>query len=417
MIAPFFPGEASKKGTNTTIVGLIFAVFPLVVILTSPVVGIVIPIIGPKSTLILGLILEAGAQIIFGFLDLMPNKLSFIIFCFLVRIVCGLGAATTSTSCFTLLTMTFKENLSPAMGIMETFGGFGMMAGPPIGGFLYSIGGFKLPFLAVGSLALVAMLPLYFILPNDTSENLSNKSGGKVLFQAVTTPSIAVIAITIAVGGMTLSFLDPTLQHHLQKPFHLSPTKVGLMFLIGPGVYTIVAPLCGMIADKSDSRIMIVIGSFIVGISYVLLGPTPCLPSTVFPSSLWLNGIALAILGIGVGPLCVPALADMNLSAKRYGLPEGILIQSALSSIFNSMFNVGAIAGPTLGSILVQHLGFPWASGIFGFVLFFVGFFLIIFTFLERKSKRYRTSLESNFGVAGGHSVLESDTEKKPLLG
>jgi len=62
-------------------------------------------------------------------------------------------------------------------------------------------------------------------------------------------------------------------------------------------------------------------------------------------------------------------------------------------------------------------LGFPWASGIFGFVLFFVGFFLIIFTFLERKSKRYRTSLESNFGVAGGHSVLESDTEKKPLLG
>jgi len=42
MIAPFFPGEASKKGTNTTIVGLIFAVFPLVVILTSPVVGIVV---------------------------------------------------------------------------------------------------------------------------------------------------------------------------------------------------------------------------------------------------------------------------------------------------------------------------------------------------------------------------------------
>ena len=33
-------------------------------------------------------------------------------------------------------------------------------------------------------------------------------------------------------------------------------------------------------------------------------------------SSLWLNGIALAILGIGVGPLCVPALSDMNLSAK-----------------------------------------------------------------------------------------------------
>ena len=26
------------------------------------------------------------------------------------------------------------------------------------------------------------------------------------------------VAVAIAVGGMTLSFLDPTLQHHLQEP-------------------------------------------------------------------------------------------------------------------------------------------------------------------------------------------------------
>ena len=33
--------------------------------------------------------------------------------------------------------------------------------------------------------------------------------------------------------------------------FHLSTSQVGLMFLIGPGVYTIIAPICGMIADKT----------------------------------------------------------------------------------------------------------------------------------------------------------------------
>lgn len=53
--------------------------------------------------------------ICFRFLDMMPTKVYFITYCFLIRIVSGLGAAATSTSAFTLLTRTFKDNLSPAM--------------------------------------------------------------------------------------------------------------------------------------------------------------------------------------------------------------------------------------------------------------------------------------------------------------
>ena len=46
--------------------------------------------------------------------------------------------------------------------------------------------------------------------------------------------------------------------------FNLNPTQVGLMFLIGPGVYTFVAPVCGMIADKSVRSFVLYRNIFII---------------------------------------------------------------------------------------------------------------------------------------------------------
>eukprot|EP00794_Sanderia_malayensis_P011822 gene11822-13046_t len=385
MIAPFFPGEAANKGSNTTVTGLIFAVFPLVMFVFSPVVGIMLPLVGPKFTLMCGLFVEGGSQILFGFLDLMPDGHIFIIFCFLVRVVSGLGATATSTASLTLLVQHFHENISPAMGVMETFGGFGMMAGAPIGGFLYALGGFKLPFLVLGSLIVISLFPVYWVLPSDDEDDTEEGANKGALLQALKIPAVFIVAMLTAVGGMALSFLEPTLQGHLQKPFHLNSTKIGLMFLIAPGIYAILAPLIGMVADKKDKRVIMVVGGVIMAISYILLGPTPFLPKNIIPSTLWLNGVALAVLGIGVGPFLVPGLSDMNDSAVRYGMAGDLSTHSAISGIFNAMFSIGAIAGPTVGGILVESTNFSWAAAIFGFFLLLWAVILGVFTLCERR--------------------------------
>ncbi|XP_065062785.1 MFS-type transporter SLC18B1-like [Rhopilema esculentum] len=396
MIAPFFPGEASQKGASLSTVGMIFASYPLTIFFVSPIVGILIPIAGPKTVLLLGLIIEGGTQILFGFVDMMPDKETFVAFCFLIRIVSAIGGAATSTSALTIITQTFKDNLSPAVGIMETFGGFGMMAGPPIGGLLYSVGGFKLPFLAVGILALVSSIPIYFILPKDDTRTETSETDKGALWRALKIPAIIVVAVSIVVSGIALSFLDPTLQKHLQKPFHLNSFKVGLVFLIAPGLYAILAPLFGMIADKTDKRITMSLGAIVCGISYIALGPFPLIPSAILPRTLWMNCIALALLGLGVAPLFIPALADMGESAERYGMNKGLATKSALSSIFNSMFNIGAIAGPTVGSILVERLNFGWGAGIIGFCLALTGFVILVFTFFERRTRKYKESKKTD---------------------
>lgn len=50
---------------------------------------------------------------------------------------------------------------------METFTGLGFMLGPPLGGVLYSAGGFKLPFIVLGSLLLSILPVVILILPRD----------------------------------------------------------------------------------------------------------------------------------------------------------------------------------------------------------------------------------------------------------
>ena len=54
------------------------------------------------------------------------------------------------------------------IGILEIFSGLGFAAGPPIGGALYSLGGFQLPFTVLGSLLIIAgLLSIPLIPPQD----------------------------------------------------------------------------------------------------------------------------------------------------------------------------------------------------------------------------------------------------------
>ena len=45
----------------------------------------------------------------------MPNTTTFVTYSFIIRIVSGIGAATTSTASLTLLSQTFQDNIAPAM--------------------------------------------------------------------------------------------------------------------------------------------------------------------------------------------------------------------------------------------------------------------------------------------------------------
>eukprot|EP00795_Rhopilema_esculentum_P016947 gene16947-8442_t len=407
--------EADSKGVSMTTSSLVFTTFALVSVICSPLIGALITIDGPKTVALLGLLIEGSTQILFGFTYKIQRKDLFLAATFGIRALSAVGGCASTTSALAMVANTFQSNMSPAVepaatqrmekledesgynadrendlnendddlktlddsetidiysdleeadfyiGVLETFAGFGLMAGPPIGGLLYRAGGFELPFLVVGSITLLTFFPFYFILPAMKIEK-DPKDGNMKLIQAMKIPVVFFMGIITICTGMVLSFLDPIFQRHLNNTFHLGTVKVGLVFLIWGAAYAISAPALGTLAEKTDTRYAICSGAIIYGLSFPLLGPPPFI--SAIPSALWLNCVALAIAGLGLALYMVPALSDMYKSATRYGMSADLSTQSALASIFNSALHTGMAIGASLSGLLVQHFSFAWATTI-----------------------------------------------------
>ena len=116
-------------------------------------------------------------------------------------------------------------------------------------------------------------------------------------------PVIWIMVFAVIMFTTSLSFFSPTLADHLAE-FNLSPTFVGLMFLLCQGTYTIVSPIFGIIIDRWQcGNAIMVFGSIVTTISVLFIGPSPLLN---IEKSLMLIASALAILGIAVGALYIP---------------------------------------------------------------------------------------------------------------
>ena len=89
---------------------------------------------------------------------------------------------------------------------------------------------------------------------------------------------IAFFAFTIIAECITSGFLQATLEPHLRQ-LNLSPLQLGFVFVINGGAYALSAPLWGKLSDKLLSpRLLVLIGSIIVSMSFLLVGPAPFIP-------------------------------------------------------------------------------------------------------------------------------------------
>lgn len=111
IIAPFFPTESSAKGMRESVNGLVFSVYALVYLILSPVISLIIPVVGSKLTLILGVFVAGVANILFGVLDKIDDLNMFTAFCFIVRVVEGVGGAAFSTATYTILMDEYSDNI------------------------------------------------------------------------------------------------------------------------------------------------------------------------------------------------------------------------------------------------------------------------------------------------------------------
>lgn len=405
--APFYPMMAESKGASPTQYGFVFGIFELTVFIVCPIYGTYLNKIGPKFMFNAGIFTTATTCIMFGFLDRVNDTTAFIGLSFVIRIVEAMGNSGFLTASFSIIAKEFPENVGATFASLETCFGLGLIVGPTLGGALFELGGYTLPFVTLGGMLLGAASLTFCILPGHYSEAKGEDEAQGSLISLVRIPSVALVAYAIVATSASIGFVQATLEPHL-RPLGLTPFQLGLMFVLNGATYSLFAPLWGWLCDKYVSpKAVVILGGLVTTAAFVVLGPAPFLP---IPDTLPLCIFALVLHGTGFGAELVATFTSAHKDAVANGFPDDISTYGLVSGMWTSTFALGAFIGPSAAGALFDWCGFAWAT-VFVVVLHLV----VAVSFAVHMTVR-RPPAPSIFAKTH-ESLAQRDAEKTLLLG
>ena len=306
--------------------------------------------------LISGVMMMGSTCVFFGFLEYVNDKLAFTILSFVIRITEAIGNASYMTASFSIATQEFSSNLATMISTLEIFYGVGLAVAPMLGGGLFEIGGFVLPFAVCGFAILVCGILIAILIPDGEPSSLKSEH---TVFQLLAKPRILLSFFSVVSTLSNIGFLDVALEPYLRQ-FSLSPGLVGLFFFLIGLLYATSSPLWGMSNDKGFHHPYIVLcGSSLAILSFSLIGPAPYIP---LDPSIILIIISIIILGISFGALMVASFVGAQKDALLLGLPDNITTFGLISGLWTSGLALGAFSGPTISGYLLDAYGFRKAS-------------------------------------------------------
>src|SRR5438128_1564278 len=148
---PVLPDLSRRLGASPTVIGLLFASFGVTLLTVSIPMGAVSDRTGRKAPMVGGLAALAAASLLFAFADSLP-------WLFAARMVQGAADAVTWVVGFALIADLYDASeRGRVTGIVMMGTSCAMMIGPTLGGWLYELGGIRLPFVAVAVMAAFAV--------------------------------------------------------------------------------------------------------------------------------------------------------------------------------------------------------------------------------------------------------------------
>jgi multidrug resistance protein len=331
---PVLPDLSRRLGASPTVIGLLFASFGVTLLTVSLPMGAVSDRIGRKAPMVGGLVALAAATLLFAFATSLP-------WLFAARLVQGAADAITWVVGFALIADRYRvEERGRVTGIVMSGTSFAVMIGPSIGGWLYEIGGIRLPFLVVTLLAVAAAAAFLFVdLPAPSAER-ERVPMALVLRQ----PPVAACAVAVVLASSTLSMLEPVLALHLGN-LAIGPARIGLLFGIAAVVNATLHPLFGRMADRWGARRMMLLGLALSAFALAALGQTWSFRST----------IAFQIpLAATMALMITPSLAYM---AEATSL-SGVESFGVAYGLYNMAWGAGLLGGPAVGGFLYERMGF-----------------------------------------------------------
>lgn len=348
---PILPQLAVDIGAGPAVVGFLFASYALGFLATTAPAGRLVDRYGPRRSLLIGIGGLAIATVLFG----VGEGLSMLL---LARLLQGISAALSWVAALALVSgATPIEARGRSFGIAISGMTTGLLAGPPLGGFLASRFGPESPFFIAAGLALVVGMA-YLALVRGSPAVTDDPAGPRDVLRVRGTAPVIVIAI---IAAATIAIIEPVLPLTLRQQFGLGSTGVGLLFGLTVVVGIALAPIAGSLIGRVRIPVLVGTGAVLAGAALVVLGTA---------ASIWHVALGMVLLGMSYGPLLqTPATVLIGVQGQRSDPPA----LGGSYALYNIAFGAGLFLGPLIGSVPTGLLGFTTAMVIAGVVVAVAG--------------------------------------------
>jgi multidrug resistance protein len=332
---PVLPDLSRDLGASPATIGFLFASFGVTLLAVSIPMGSISDRVGRKGPLLVGLVALATATLLFAFSTSLP-------WLFAARLMQGAADGITWVVGFALVADLYgPAERGRVMGIVMSGTSFGLMAGPSVGGWLYEVGGIRLPFLVVAVLAALTAAGVAALrLPTVRTARDSVP-----LRTVIAIPSVLSCIVAVVAASATTSMLEPVLSLWLAESLGLNPGRVGLVFGIAAVASTVLHPVYGRLADRWGGRVLTFAGLFATAAVLPLVSR-----ASSFESAVAVFLLQAAVISLVVTPsLAFMAEAMSQAGVQSFGVAYGI---------YNVAWGIGLVSGPAAGGVMYERFGF-----------------------------------------------------------
>jgi MFS family permease len=354
MIVPLLPFYATDWGASATVVGLLIASFSLAQLAVAPAWGRFSDRLGRRPAILAGLVLTAGAYVIFAFARSVGVLL-------LSRIVQGVGGGTIGVVQAYVADASPPQERTKSLGWLSAVTSLGAVAGPAFGSAMVALGGQQAPGLAAAALSiLVAGFAWRYLrepreLRLSASHAVPATTTGRAALARVLShwhePASRLIWIyAVGIGAFYGTIqIAPLL---LQRRLGITVENVGyfVMYLGGMGVLVRTLVLGRMVDRLGEVRLAR------LGIGFLAIG-LACTGLAQGWPMLW-TGFSLMPLGTAFLFPCVTGLLSREVPGAERGLYMGVQ---------HTFGGVSRVAFPVLSGALMDRFGVGvpfWGAGL-----------------------------------------------------
>lgn len=349
---PVLPDYATRFNASPTTIGLLFASFGVTLLVLSIPMGILSDRLGRKGPMMLGLALLAASTLAFAYAESLPVL-------FAARLLQGAADGMTWIVGFALIADLYgPDERGRAMGLAMAGSSLGIIIGPVLGGWLYEVGGIRLPFLFVAAMALADLIVFALVAPRTRGSGTSTP-----MRRVLTHRPIAICALVVIAGGGTIAMLEPVIPLVFRSRLGLGPGAIGTLFGIAAVASTAMHPIYGRLSDRFGGRRLMLIG---------LVGSAMLLPLLSAATDFRSAAFAMVPMWMVFSMIVTPSLAYMAEAASAAGFESWGVVYG----VYNMAWAVGLMIAPALGGLLLERVGFEVLTVSWGLFLLVIGLIL-----------------------------------------